>query len=335
MRLSEIAERINGEVLGDGDYEVSDVADYNTAGPDALSCADSLERLQKPTAAGALVVPPDVDPGRPGIRCDNPVLGFIKAIHIFRPQMLPESGIHPTAQINEGVRIGECVSVGPYASIGNGANIGSGCQIGAGVRIGSGVIMGQKCVIHPNAVLYSCVKLGAYITIHAGAVIGADGFGYVPDEKGGFEKFPQTGSVMIEDGVEIGANTTIDRAALGVTRIGRGTKIDNLVQIGHNVDIGEGCILASQVGISGSVKIGKGAILGGQVGVADHVEIGEGAQIGAQTGITKSIEGGKTYLDSPADEASQVRRRIAVYRKLPELLTRVNKIEEKLKERKT
>ncbi len=335
MRLSEIAERINGEVFGDGDCEVSDVADYNTAGPDALSCADSLERLKKPTAAGALVVPSDVDPGRPGIRCDNPILGFIKAIHIFRPQLLPEPGIHPAAQINEGVRIGECVSVGPYASIGKGANIGAGCQIGAGVRIGNEVIMGQKCVIHPNAVLYSSVKLGAYVTIHAGAVIGADGFGYVPDEKGGFEKFPQTGSVMIEDGVEIGANTTIDRAALGVTSIGRGTKIDNLVQIGHNVDIGEGCVLASQVGISGSVKIGKGAILGGQVGVADHVEIGEGAQIGAQTGITKNIEGGKTYLDSPADEVSQVRRRIAVYRRLPELLTRVNKIEEKLKERKT
>ena len=153
--------------------------------------------------------------------------------------------------------------------------------------------MGPGCVIHPNAILYAGVELGARVVIHAGAVIGSDGFGYVPDGKGGVEKFPQTGTVVIEDDVEIGANTTIDRGAIGETRIKRGVKIDNLVQIAHNVEVGDGCLLASQVGISGSVRLGRGVIMGGQVGVADHVEIGDGAMLAAMTGVSKSLEGGK------------------------------------------
>jgi UDP-3-O-[3-hydroxymyristoyl] glucosamine N-acyltransferase len=169
------------------------------------------------------------------------------------------------------------------------------------------------------------------VIVKAGAVIGADGFGHVPDEAGRLHKFPQRGTVVLEDDVEIGANTTIDRAALGETRICRGTKIDNLVQIGHNVVVGEDCALAGQVGISGSARVGRRVQMGGQVGVADHVTIGDEARLGAQTGVSKSLEGGKTYLDAPAAEIGEARRRLAAYRRLPELLQRVHRLEEKLR----
>jgi len=330
MRLAEIAQRIGGEVLGDGEFEVSDVAEYESATPHCLSCVDSPARLKAPSAAGALIVPSDLDPGRPGIRCANPVLAFARAVRLLRPLPPPKVGIHPTAFVSEDVHLGEGIYLGPGCSVERGAEIGPRTQIGAGARIGEEAKLGPDCVIHPNCVLYPRVRLGARVVVHGGAVIGADGFGYVPDDKGGLEKFPQTGTVVIEDDVEIGANTTIDRAALGETRIGRGSKIDNLVQVAHNVVLGEGCILAGQVGLSGSVRLGKGVIMGGQVGVADHVEIGDGARLGAQTGVNRNLEGGKDYLDAPAEEAGEALRRGAVYRRLPELARRLRELESKI-----
>ncbi len=332
MRLAEIAERTGGELIGDGDFDVRDVAEYSDAAPDTLSYAESASQRKKPTSAGALIVPPEVDPGGPGIRSEIPKLVFARAIALLRPQKQPEPGVHPGAHVEAGARIGEGVSVGPAASIGPDAEIGDGCWIGAGARIGAGVKLGPGCVIHPNSVLYTGVEVGARVVIHAGAVIGSDGFGYVPDGKGGVEKFPQTGTVVIEDDVEIGSNTTIDRGAIGETRIKRGAKIDNLVQIAHNVEIGDGSLLASQVGISGSVRVGRGVIMGGQVGISDHVEIGDGATLAAMTGVTKSLEGGKVYMDAPADEASRVRRRLVVYSRLPELARRVSALEGKQEE---
>jgi len=334
MRLSEIARRIGGEVLGDGGFEVRDVAEYDSAAPDTLSCVESPEGLKSPTSAGALIVPPGADPGRPAICCQNPKLAFARAVGLLRPSALPAPGIHPSAQVAESARMGEGVSVGPAASIGAGAELGDRCRIGAGARLGERVKLGADCVIYPNCVLYPGTQLGNRVIVHAGAVVGADGFGYVRDESGGLVKFPQTGVVVIEDDVEIGANATIDRGALGETRIGRGTKIDNLVQVAHNVVMGEGCILAGQVGISGSARLGRGVVMGGQVGVADHVVIGDGAQLGAQTGVTKDLEGGKIYLDAPATEAGEARRRLAVYRRLPEILRRLGALEAKLREPK-
>ncbi len=332
MRLSEIADQIGGEVIGQGDFEVRDVADYAAAASDLLSCADSPQRMERPTAAGALIVPPGVDPGRPGIRCENPLLGFARAVELFRPVEAPPPGIHSTAQIAEDARLGEGVRVEAHASVGPGSEIGEGSRIGAGARLGEGVRLGPACVIHPNVVLYPGVSLGARVVVHAGAVIGSDGFGYVPDGSGALVKFPQRGTVVIEDDVEIGANATIDRAALAETRIGRGTKIDNIVQIAHTVTIGENCALAGLVGISGSVRIGSGVLIGGQAGVADHVEIGDGARIAGKTGVTKSLEGGKTYMDTPAAERAEAGRRVAAYRRLPSLFRRVSALEEKLKD---
>ncbi len=335
MRLAEIAEKVGGELIGDVEFEVRDVAELAAARSDTLSMAESKKQIGEPAPAGALIVPPGLEPGGPGIRCESPRLGFARAVALLRPPALPEPGIHPSAVIDESAEIGEGVSVGPAATIGPSAKVGSGCRIGPGARIGEGARLGADCVVHPNCVLYPGVSLGERVVLHAGAVVGSDGFGYVPDGRGGVEKFPQTGTVVIEDDVEIGANTTVDRGAIGETRIGRGAKIDNLVQVAHNVVVGEGCLIASQVGISGSVRIGRGVIMGGQAGIADHVEIGDGAVLGAMAGVTKSLEGGKTYLDAPATEISEARRRLVAYMRLPEIVRRLKALESQPEEPKT
>ncbi|MBT3820419.1 MAG: UDP-3-O-(3-hydroxymyristoyl)glucosamine N-acyltransferase, partial [Nitrospinaceae bacterium] len=235
MRLAEIAEKIDGELIGEGGFEVRDVAEFEAAAPDTLSYADSEKQMSKPTDAGALIVPPGVEPGRPGVRCENPKLGFVRAVALLRPEKKVIPGIHPSAVIDETASIGGGVSVGVAASIGAGASVGDGCVIGAGARIGDGAELGSDSVVHPNCVIYPGVSIGARVILHAGAVIGSDGFGYVPDGRGGVEKFPQTGTVVIEDDVEIGACAVVDRASIGETLIKRGSKIDNLVQIAHNV----------------------------------------------------------------------------------------------------
>ncbi len=335
MRLAEIAEKIGGELVGGGDFDVRDVAELAGASSDSLSYVESERQLKEPTGAGALIVPPGIEPDRPAIRCENPKLGFARAITLLRPPTPPVPGIHPSAVIDEKAKLGEDVSIGPSASIGPGAEIGNGCHIGAGARVGEGVILGPDCIIHPNCVLYPGATLGARVVLHAGAVIASDGFGYVPDGSGGVEKFPQTGTVVIEDDVEIGACTVVDRASIGETRIKRGVKIDNLVQIAHNVTIGEGSLIASQTGISGSVTLGRGVIMGGRVGVTDHVEIGDGAIFGAMSGVSKSLEGGKIYLDAPAVEIADARRRIVIYSRLPEIFRRLQKVERKLEDTET
>ena len=335
MRLAEIAEKIGGELIGGGDFDVRDVADFAVASPDSLSYAESERQLKEPTEAGALIVPSGIDPGRPAIRCENPKLGFTRAIALLHPPKPFVPGIHPSAIIDEKAKVGSGVSVGPAASIGPEADIGNGCHIGAGARIGEGVNLGPDCIIHPNCVLYPGATLGARVVLHAGAIIASDGFGYVPDGSGGVVKFPQTGTVVIEDDVEIGACSVVDRASIGETRIKRGVKIDNLVQVAHNVTIGEGSLIASQTGISGSVTLGRGVIMGGRVGVADHVEIGDGAIFGAMSGISKSLEGGKIYLDAPAVEISEARRRMVVYSRLPEISRRLRNVEEKLEDTET
>ena len=335
MRLAEIAEKIDGELIGEGGFEVRDVAEFEAAAPDTLSYAESQKQMNKPTEAGALIVPPGVEPGRPGVRCENPKLGFARAVALLRPAKPAAPRIHPSAIIDETARIGAGMSIGAAASVGAGAIVGDGCIIGAGARIGDGAELGSGSVVHPNCVIYPGVSIGARVILHAGAVIGSDGFGYVPDGRGGVEKFPQTGTVVIEDDVEIGACAVVDRASIGETRIKRGAKIDNLVQIAHNVIIGEGCLIASQTGISGSVTLGRGVIMGGRVGIADHVEIGDGAMFGAMSGVSKSLEGGKIYLDAPAVEISEARRRLAAYSRLPEIARRLARVERKLEENET
>ncbi len=330
MLLADISNLLGGELIGDGNIDIQDVAEYESASPKDLSYVESAKMLSTHSDAGALIVPRGLEIGRPAISTQNPKLSFARAVSLFRPPREFQSGIDAKAAVSRSARLGDGVYVGPFASLADGVVVGEDSYIGAGARVGENVEIGSGCFIHPNCVLYADVEIGSRVILHAGVVVGADGFGYVPDEEGRIFKYPQTGRVVIEDDVEIGANTTIDRAALRETRIRRGTKIDNLVQIAHNVEVGEDCILASQVGISGSVRIGRGVMMGGGVGVADHVEIGDGARLGAGTGVPKSLEGGKTYLHIPAAEIHDARRRIAVLRNLPRLAERVNELERRM-----
>ena len=332
MLLADIANLLGGELIGDGNVDIHDVAEYERASPKDLSYVESAKKLSAHSDAGALIVPQGLETNRPSISTQNPRLSFARAVSLFRPPRKFQPGIDVQASISDTARIGDGAYVGPFASLAGGAAVGDGSYIGAGVHVGENVSIGSGCFIHPNCVLYAEVEIGARVILHAGVVVGADGFGYIPDEEGRTFKYPQTGRVVIEDDVEIGANTTIDRATLRETRIGRGTKIDNLVQIAHNVVIGEDCILASQVGIAGSVKIGRGVMMGGRVGVVDHVEIGDGAKLGADTGVLQSLEGGKVYMHNPAAEVRDARRRIAVLRNLPRLSDRVNRLERKIGE---
>ena len=332
MLLADIANLLGGELIGDGNVDIHDVAEYERASPKDLSYVESAKKLSAHSDAGALIVPQGLETNRPSISTQNPRLSFARAVSLFRPPRKFQPGIDAQASISDTACIGDGAYVGPFASLAGGAAVGDGSYIGAGVHVGENVSIGSGCFIHPNCVLYAEVEIGTRVILHAGVVVGADGFGYIPDEEGRTFKYPQTGRVVIEDDVEIGANTTIDRATLRETRIGRGTKIDNLVQIAHNVVIGEDCILASQVGIAGSVKIGRGVMMGGRVGVVDHVEIGDGAKLGADTGVLQSLEGGKVYMHNPAAEVRDARRRIAVLRNLPRLSDRVNRLERKIGE---
>ncbi len=332
MLLADIANLLGEELIGDGNLDVLDVAEYETASSRDLSYVDSAKRLNATSNAGALIVPKGLEVDRPAISAKNPRLSFARAVSFLRPPRKFQPGVDPNASVSGVARLGDGVYVGPFASLAAGVVVSEGSYIGAGARVGENVRIGPQSYIYPNCVLYAEVEIGARVILHAGVVVGADGFGYVSDEDGHIFKYPQTGRVVIEDDVEIGANTTIDRASLQETRIGRGTKIDNLVQIAHNVIVGENCILASQVGISGSARIGRGVVMGGNVGVADHVEIGDGAKLGARTSAPKSLEGGKVYLHTPAAEIREARRRIAVLRNLPNLAEKINKLEKKIAE---
>jgi UDP-3-O-[3-hydroxymyristoyl] glucosamine N-acyltransferase len=237
--------------------------------------------------------------------------------------------VHPTAVLGENVRLGTGVSVGAHCVVGAGSALDDGAVLHPGVFVGAGVRVGARSVLFSACVLYHRVVVGRDCVIHSGAVIGADGFGFDPTPEG-WRKVPQCGTVVVEDDVEIGANTTIDRGRFGATRIGAGAKLDNLVHVAHNVVIGPGALLIAQVGIAGSSRIGARAILAGQVGVVGHVEVGPGARISAQSGVTKDLPGGKDYFGSPVLPQVEALRRLASMNKLPELARRVRELEERL-----
>jgi UDP-3-O-[3-hydroxymyristoyl] glucosamine N-acyltransferase len=257
------------------------------------------------------------------VEAEQPRLWFAKAAKLINPPP-PSSGVHPTAVIGDLVKLTENVTIGAGAVVGDYVNIGAGARIEAGAVIGDGVRIGENCRIYPRAVLYTGTTLGNRVVVHAGAVLGADGFGYVRDSKtGAYTQFPQQGTLVIEDDVEVGANSTIDRGALAETRIRRGTKIDNLVHIGHNCDIGEDVILVMGTGISGSSTVGKGAVLAGQVGIGDHAHVGPGVILGGQAGVlsgkTVTNEGlrpGTVLWGTPARPLTQVLREIAILARL-------------------
>jgi len=287
MRVQELAELVNGRVVGDGGTQIERIADLDHAREGEIAYVDN-EKLFAAAAesqASCLIVREGIEfPERTLIAVANPKLAFAVAGAALHPPVRREPAIHPTAVVAETADIALTAYVGPNVCIGEYAHVGAYTRLEAGVVLGAHVIVGADCVLHPNVVLYDGVTIGTGVILHAGVCLGADGFGYVRHDLG-YQKFPQIGTVVIEDDVEIGAHTCVDRAALGRTRIGRGTKLDNMVHVGHNCDIGERVVIAAQTCISGSVVIEDAAVIGGQVGFGDHTRVQKGAVIGSKAGI--------------------------------------------------
>lgn len=290
MKLNELAGKIGARVVGDGNIEATGVAGVKNAGKGDVVFSEDESNLKMAANSQASAViagrfSEKVPTAKALLIVENPRLAFARAANLLQNNATHPTGIHSSAVVHASAKLGENVSVGARAVVGE-AMIGNGTSIGAGCVIGDGVEIGDECEIYPNVTIYSDSRLGNRVIVHAGAVLGSDGFGYVRDPKSGrHEKFPQIGKLEIGDDVEIGANTTIDRGALDTTRIGRGTKIDNLVHIGHNCQFGDDVIIAAQAGFSGSITIENNVIIGGQVGVGEHARIQEGVLLGGQAGV--------------------------------------------------
>ena len=330
ITVAELALCIEGEAVGDATRELTGVQPLETAGPSDLSWLGSVKYLPqlKTTAAGAVLVPSKVEvpPDRTVIRVPDPDLAMCSILRMLSPApAVVPPGVHPSAVVGTGVEIAESAAIGPHAVIGDGAKIGASTQLHAGVFVGAGSEIGCDCVLWPSVVVRERCRIGNRVVIHANSTIGADGYGYL--QRGGKHiKIPQVGGVEIEDDVEIGANTCVDRARSGVTRIRRGTKIDNLVQIAHNCDIGEDCIIIGQCGISGSTRLCNNVVLAGQVGLVDHLNIGEGAMVAAQSGITGDVPPGKLYRGTPAVEHGQFARQQVLVRRLPQMVEQLKEL---------
>lgn len=332
MRLADIAARLGCELRGDGAIEIRAIRGLEEAGPGDLTFLANPKytaQLTATRASAAIVATSAADLPIATLRADNPYLCFAEALTLFHRPVQPPPGIHPTAVVAASARIADAASIGPYAVIGDDAVIGPGATIHPHVTIYPGVQIGRDFVAHAGVVVREYVRIGDRVVLHAGVVIGADGFGFAPSPTGAV-KIPQAGIVVIEDDVEIGANTTVDRATLEATIIRRGAKLDNLVMIAHNCEVGAHSFLAAQVGIAGSTKIGRGVQMGGQAGAAGHLTIGDGVQIAAQSGVPNSVPAGKTVGGYPAMEVGLWRRTSAAILRLPELLRRVRRLERRL-----
>jgi UDP-3-O-[3-hydroxymyristoyl] glucosamine N-acyltransferase len=335
MKTSELAKLLGGILHGEKDREVHDVAALATAGPEELTYAEGAKSLELAAAspAGCILVPEDcILTGQTTIGVTNPKLAFVRAAEVLCPPRKVQPGVHPTAVIAPDARLAEDVIIRPYVVVESGVEVGQGTYLGAGVCLGEGAQIGSHCVLYPRVSVYPGARIGNRVILHSGVVVGSDGFGYVFAE-GHYEKFPQLGGVVIEDDVEIGSNSTVDRGSLGVTVIGQGSKIDNLVQIAHNVRVGRHCVIAAQTGISGSAEIGDYVVIGGQVGVADHVRIEERAMIGGQAGIFRVIRKGTKVWGTPARPLDEFKKMYAQLANLPSLARKVKEISRQLSER--
>jgi UDP-3-O-[3-hydroxymyristoyl] glucosamine N-acyltransferase len=320
--LQEIAEAVGARLVGNGSVEVSGLASIASAGAGDLVFVEDEKYLASAlTSKAAAVIAGETASsvsasGKPLLICSHPKLAFARAARLLRSDAQPsQNRLHDSAIVHASARLGPRVTVEARAVISESVEIGGGSKIGAGCVIGAGVKIGEDCEIYPNVTIYAGSSLGDRVIVHAGAVLGSDGFGYVRDAASGkYEKFPQVGRLVIEDDVEIGANSTIDRGALDETRIGRGTKIDNLVHIGHNCQVGEDVVIAAQTGISGSAVIENNVVMGGQVGIADHVRLEEGVIVGAQGGVpsNKVLRGkGVVFWGTPARPIAQYLKNLA------------------------
>jgi UDP-3-O-[3-hydroxymyristoyl] glucosamine N-acyltransferase len=332
--VAELAAICGGRVVGDGVVLIKSVASLESAEEGDIAFLDDLRLLDaaKKSRASCLIAPEGAGISGCVIESPRPKLAFALVAEILHPRDRREAFIHPTATLAGSSSIGEDCFIGPYVQVGETASIGRGTQILSGVVIGNEVKIGNDCVLYPNVVLYDGVTVGDRVVLHAGVCIGADGFGYVRDENA-YHKFPQIGTAIIEDDVEIGAYSCVDRGALGQTRIGRGTKIDNLVQIAHNVDIGERVVIAAQTGISGSTVIEDDAVIGGQVGMGDHARVQSGAIIGSKAGILpgKIVRAG-VWWGIPVQPLNQYKRLNAHLSRVPQMREEIKALKERIAE---
>jgi UDP-3-O-[3-hydroxymyristoyl] glucosamine N-acyltransferase len=344
--IAELNERVGGRLIGDGSIHVERVAALKTAAAGEIAYVDDEKFFDAGWASNAscLIVSPGFvaslgelstqhEFGPVMIEVPMPKLGFALVAELIHPQKRREPFVHPSAVIAESADIDLTVFIGPHVSIGEETRIGAGTCIEAGVVIGDHVSVGRDSVLHPGVTLYDHVTIGERVILHAGVVIGADGFGYVREggDKGEYHKFPQQGTVVIEDDVELGAHTCVDRGALGQTRIGRGTKIDNLVHVGHNCDIGERVVIAAQTGISGSVTIESDVVIGGQVGFGDHIRVLSGAVIGSKAGVLpgKIVRPG-VWWGIPIQPLDEYKRLNAHLGRLPQMREEIKELKKRL-----
>jgi UDP-3-O-[3-hydroxymyristoyl] glucosamine N-acyltransferase len=329
--VAEIARQLGGEVVGDPAVVLQRFAPADRAQPGDLTFAENelfFARAEQ-SAASAVIVDQQVTSQKTLIRVPSARIAFAKVLPLFFPEPKYEPGVHSTAVVAPTAQVDATAHIGPLCVVGDGATIGPRSVLQAQVFVGARCVLGEEAMLFPQVTLYPGTSLGNRVRVHAGTVIGSDGFGYVQD--GGLHrKVPQIGNVIIRDDVEIGAGVTVDRGALGPTVIGRGTKIDNLVQIAHNVNIGEHCLVVAQAGIAGSTRLGNYVVLAGQVGLAGHLKIGNRVTVAAQSGVMHNIPDGEKWFGYPAQPDRQMKRQLIAAQQLPELLRRVAELEKRI-----
>jgi UDP-3-O-[3-hydroxymyristoyl] glucosamine N-acyltransferase len=342
--VGKLAALVQGSVEGDENISIRGISSIEDAQDGDITFAENEKLLSSAgrSRASAVIAPVSVVPPasvqdppvvhpKPLIRVKNPRFAFAQVLRVFAPEPKLHNGVHPSAVIGENAKLGSNVSVHAQAVIGDNVTLGDNCVIYPFSYLGDNVVLGDDCVIYPHVVLHNDTQIGNCVVIHSGSMLGTDGFGYMFIENRHY-KIPQIGRVIVEDDVEIGANVTIDKARTGSTRIGAGTKIDNLVHIGHNVTVGRNCVIVAQVGVSGSVEIGSGVILAGQVGVKDHVTIGDGVIVCAKSGILGDQPAGTFVAGMYGRPHHEEMRTQALLRRLPEMARRVRDLEKRLQE---
>ena len=333
----QIAEYIQGVIIGDEKATVHTFAKIEEGIPGALSFLSNPKYTHYiyDTKSSIVLVNKDFQPERDIqatlIKVDNAYESLAKLMTLYEMSKPKKSGIDPLASVSTSAKIGKDVYIGAFACIEEGADIGDNAYIHPHVTVGCNAKVGSNTILYPQVTIYHDCRVGNNCIIHAGAVIGADGFGFAPSPEG-YEKIPQIGIAIVEDDVEIGANTCVDRATMGATIVHKGAKLDNLIQVAHNVEIGSHTVMASQVGIAGSTKIGQWCMLGGQVGVAGHIQIGDRVNVGAQSGIPGNTKSGSTLMGYPAIDPKQFARSAAIYKKLPEMYTELGRLQKEIEE---
>ena len=333
----QIAEYLGGRIEGNADASVHTFAKIEEGHEGAISFLSNPKYTHfiYETKSSIVLVNEDVVLDRPVsttlIRVKNAYESVAHLLQLYEQMKPRKSGIDPLAFVSPNAKIGENCYIGAFTYVGDGAVVGDGCQIYPHVYIGDGVTFGNNCIVYPHATIYYGCRIGNEVILHAGCVIGADGFGFAPSADG-YDKIPQIGIVTIEDRVEIGANTCVDRSTMGSTFVRRGVKLDNLIQIAHNTDIGENTVMSAQVGVAGSTKVGRWCMFGGQVGLAGHITVGDKVNLGAQSGVHSSLKDDQTLIGSPVLPPTRFFKSAAIFRRLPEMYQDLSRLEKEIKE---